>query len=139
MLMGALRRVGGGGAGAVNVRNMIERVAPNPVAGIIALKDTLALTQQQIESLNLVADTLRVATDTLAAELQRKVDSLGTNVDVRTVFPAIQPRLQEGRNAYLKAIDSAKQILTAEQWAKLPESIRNPSLRRARGARQNRQ
>ena len=138
MLMGALRRVGGGAAGAINVRNMIERVAPNPVTEIIAMKDTLALTPHQIASLNLVADTLRMTTDTLAAELQRKVDSLGTNVDVRTVFPTIQPRLQEGRDAYLKAIDSAKLILTADQWAKLPESIRNPSLRRARGPRQNR-
>jgi hypothetical protein len=138
MLMGALRRLGGGGAGAFNVRNMIERVAPNPVTAILALKDTLALTGQQIGSLNLIADTLRMTTDTLVAELQKKVDSLGTSADMRTVFPTIQPRLQEGRNAYLKAVASAQKILTPEQWAKLPESVRNPSLQRGRGQRQNR-
>lgn len=137
MLMGALRRLGGGGAGAFDVRTMIERVAPNPVAGIIAMRDTLALSNEQVASLNAVADSLRVTTDSLAAQLQRKVDSLGTNTDLRSIFPTIQPRLQEGRNAYVKAIDSAHQILTPEQWDKLPESIRNPSLQR-RGPRNDR-
>ena len=134
MMMGALRRMGGGAAGgrAFDVKTMIERVAPNPVATILEMRDTLALSEVQVSALSAVADTLKVTTDALAAELQARIDSAGSNPDMRTIFPTLQPRLQEGRNAYLKAIESARQILTPEQWQKLPESLRNPTLQRQR-------
>ena len=138
MVMGALRRIGAGGTGrAFDVRTMLERVAPNPITAILELRDTLALTDVQIRSLGAVADSLKMVTDSIAARLQAKADSLGSNADLRTIFPEIQPQLQEGRNAYLEAIESARLILTPEQFAKLPESLRNPSLQRQRrpGAR----
>ncbi len=136
MVMGALRRIGGGGggggAGNFDIRTMLARVAPDPIAGILELRDTLALTDSQVVALAPIADSLRVTTDSIAAQLQRAVDSVGTGGDMRTIFPTIQPRLQEGRDAYLKAIESARGVLTAEQWQKLPESIRSPALRRQR-------
>ena len=135
MLMGALRR-GAGGAGAggrgFDIRTMLERVAPNPIAQILEMRDTLALTDSQVTSLGPIADSLKATTDTIAAQLQQQVDSLGTGGDMRSIFPTIQPRLQEGRDAYLKAIESAKGVLTPEQWEKLPDSLRNPRLQRAR-------
>jgi hypothetical protein len=132
-VMGALRRIGGGAGGRnFDVKTMLERVAPNPVTAILELRDSLALTPAQVTSLGVVADSLRVTTDAIAANVQRQVDSLGAAADLRSVFPRIQPSLQEGRNAYLKAIESAKGILSAEQWGKLPESLRNPTLERVR-------
>jgi hypothetical protein len=134
MVLGALRRTGGGAAGArgFDVRTMIERVAPNPVATILGMRDTLSLTDVQVSALSVVADTLKVTTDALASEIQARIDSAGSTADIRAIFPAIQPRLQEGRDAYLKAIESARLILTPEQWQKLPESLRNPTLQRQR-------
>jgi len=141
MLMGALGQLGqggraGAGAGGFNVRTMLERVAPNPVAAILEMRDTLALTDTQVASLNVVSDSLRVTTDSIVAKVQKQVEALGAGADLRAIFPAIQPSLQQGREAYLKAVDAAKQVLTPEQWQKLPESIRNPSLQRGRGERQ---
>lgn len=136
MLMGALRRIGGGGgggAGGFDVRTMLERVAPNPIAGILELRDSLGLTDAQVKALGPITDSLRVATDSIAATLQKQIESVETGADMRSIFPMIQPRLQEGRDAYLKAIESARQVLTPEQWQKLPESLRNPTLRRQRG------
>jgi hypothetical protein len=138
MVMGALRRIGGGPAGGgggaarggFDIRSMIERVAPDPVAAILEMRDTLALTDIQVSALGAVSDTLKATTNALASELQARIDSAAAGTDLRTIFPTIQPRLQEGRDAYLRAIESARGILTAEQWQKLPDSIRNPRLQR---------
>jgi hypothetical protein len=131
-VLGALRRIGGGAGGRnFDVKAMLERVAPNPVTTILDLRDSLALTPDQVTSLAVVAASLRATTDSIAATVQRQVDSLGT-AELAGVFPRIQPSLQAGRNAYLKAIESAKGILSAEQWGRLPESLRNPTFERVR-------
>jgi hypothetical protein len=50
-----------------------------------------------------------------------------------TVFAKLQPSLTEGRKLASQAIADAKAILTPEQWAKVPESIKTPGLRRGDG------
>ena len=139
MLMGALAGMGGrGAAGGFDVRTIVERIAPNPIAAILELRDSLGLTPQQVTSLQLIGDSLRARTDSLIAVVQRQVDSLGTGADLPRVFPLVQPRLQEGRDAYLRAIESARGVLRPEQWEKLPDSSRNPVLRRVPGGRRDR-
>lgn len=133
-LMGALGRLGRGGAGGFDVRVMMDRVAPDPVAVILEQRDSLALSDAQVGALQAISDSLRTTTDSLVAQLQRQVDSLGDGGDLRAIFPAIQPRLQEGRDAYLQAVERARQVLTPGQWQRLPEWLRNPAFRRG-GAR----
>jgi hypothetical protein len=41
--------------------------------------------------------------------------------------------MTDARKRATQAISEAKQILTAEQWAKVPESIKTPGLRREGG------
>jgi hypothetical protein len=136
MLMGALGR-GGGGAGAprardLNMRTMVERVAPDPIAPILERRDSLGLDETQVAALRAIADTLGIRVDSIATLLQAQVDSLGEDADLRTVFPTIQPRLQEARNLYVGAVRSAERVLTREQWQKLPEWLRNPAFGRQR-------
>jgi hypothetical protein len=136
MIMGALGRGNAGGAGGFNIRNMIERVAPNPISGIVALRDSLKLTADQVTRLDSISDSLDVQTDSLVARVERQVAGLGAGTSMAAVFPTIQPRLQEGRDAYLKAIERARGVLTPEQWLLLPEALRNPALQRGPGRRQ---
>ena len=139
MMLGALgrdrngRRMGGPG-GAFDARGIVERVAPDPVAQILQRRDSLALTDAQVASLQLVSDTLKLRTDSVVARVQAIADSAGAATatgaapDLRAVFPRIQPSLQAARDNYLAAIRSAQTVLTTEQWNKLPESLRNPRL-----------
>jgi len=62
------------------------------------------------------------------------VDKAGANPDPGALFGALRPKLDEGRANAQKAVAEAKAVLTAEQWAKLPERIKNPGQQGA-GAR----
>jgi hypothetical protein len=144
LLEGTLRGINGGGAAGgrsgrnFDIRTIVNRVAPNPVSAIIALKDTIQLSAEQVAKLQLVADSLTAKNDSLINDVEQQLAKGQGGADLAAVFPNIQPRLQQARNNYLAAVKSAQQILTPEQWNKLPEEIRNPTLQRAfprRGAR----
>jgi len=62
-------------------------------------------------------------------EIVRKVSS----ADPMTVFAKLQPSLAEGRKLATQSINDAKALLTPDQWAKVPESIKTPGLRREGG------
>lgn len=137
LLEGTLRGINGrGGRGGFDIRTIVNRVAPNPVDTIIAMKDTLQLTADQLAKLQLVADSLRAENDTLISTIQQQLAKGQGGADLAAVFPNIQPKLQQARNNYLAAIKRAQAILTPVQWSRLPDAIRNPSLQRGfrRGA-----
>ena len=134
LLEGTLRGINGaraaGGRGGFDIRTIVNRVAPNPVTAIIAMKDTLQLTPDQIAKLQLIADSLSAENDTLITTIQEQLSKGRAGADLAAVFPNIQPKLQQARNNYLAAIKSAQNVLTPVQWSKLPEDIRNPTLTR---------
>ena len=141
LLMAGLRAIGapaGGGRGGVDVAFLVERVAPNPVDAIVALRDSVALTDAQVAALQVVSDSLRARTAVVVAELQRMVDSVGTGGDLRTLFPRLQPTLQTARELYLRALRDAEAAMTPAQWQRLPESLRNPRLPQGPGAARRR-
>jgi hypothetical protein len=136
LLEGTLRGINGaraaGGRGGRNfdIRTIVNRVAPNPVSAIIAMKDTLQLAADQVTRLQAVADSLSAKNDTLISIIEDQLAKGQGGADLAAVFPNIQPKLQQARNNYLAAVKSAQAILTAEQWSKLRDDIRNPTLRR---------
>ena len=135
LLMGALGRggPGGGGRAGFDIRTMVDRVAPDPVAAILERRDSLGIDDAQVAKLQTISDDFRVSVDTLSAQLQRQMDSVSAGTDLRTIFPMLRPKLQEGRDIYLKTLDRAKEVLTPEQWQKLPEYLRSPSLQQGPG------
>lgn len=141
MLMGALGRGAGGGARPrdLNARMLVERVAPDPIAPILDMSDSLALTDSQIVALRAVSESLFVKVDALATALQAHIDSLGDSAELRTIFPTLQPRLQQARQDYLAAVRRAEAVLTPTQWQQLPDWLRNPAFgRRVPGQQQPR-
>ncbi|MGH9422784.1 MAG: hypothetical protein ACRD3J_22615, partial [Thermoanaerobaculia bacterium] len=60
-------------------------------------------------------------------------DTTVKNPDPMTVFAKLQPSMAEGRKQATQAISGAKAILTPDQWAKVPDSIKTPGLRRDDG------
>lgn len=127
-------RGGRGGAGGLgrnfDLRTIVNRVAPNPVATMLEMKDTLHLTSEQITKLQAIAAALSAKNDTLITAVEAQIAKAQGSGDLASVFPSIQPKLQEARNNYLAAVKSAQGVLTPEQWQQLPDAVRNPTLQR---------
>lgn len=123
-----------GPGGGFTLQAMLERVAPDPTAPIIRLRDTLGLSDTQVILLMAVADSMRARNDSVFAAVRAQVErEMQAGATLQTIFPRVQPRLQEARDNYVAAVAEARKILTAAQWERLPEEIRNPSLRAGRG------
>jgi len=132
-LFGGGRGGGGGGGGAGGGQNAFmarfARALPNPLRDILALHDSLALSSDQTTRLLEIADSLDTHNRVVADSVQAAIERAGSNPDPAVLFAAIRPKLAAGREAVRKALNEARAVLTAAQWAKLPDSIRNPQQR----------
>jgi hypothetical protein len=119
-------RAGGPGGGGAGLGGMATALANfNPVAQILQLKDTLRLTAEQVSKLQLVADSLNTKNAALAQEVRKDLDGAGANPDMAALGARLRPqveRLQQNQQAALK---KAQEILTADQWRRVPNRIRN--------------
>ena len=128
---------GGSGADAgplpapgADPRSMLERLMPNPVAEILALRDTLGLSDEQAAALGALSDSLaakhRALADTIAAELAR---SEAAAVPAAAAA-ALRPHLESARAHIRDALRASREVLTPAQWERLPASVRTPGQRR---------
>lgn len=129
LLEGALR-AGANNRPGLDVRTMVRRLAPNPVRPLMDIRAELKLTPAQVTTLKAIGDSLDAKSEELTKRLealmQKEAKSGG---DLQTLFPKLQPLLQEARNNYVLATQSIQKALTPEQWAEVPESVKNPTLR----------
>jgi hypothetical protein len=123
---------GFGGGGANNVQALLARAFPNPVARILELADSLRLdlTPEQRARLTTVADSLKVEQDTLSAPIAAAAAKLTVNnanpQNLGAIFRQLQPRQQQSQRNVARALVEAQQILTPEQWERLPSEVKTP-------------
>jgi hypothetical protein len=133
LLEGMLRTNTAAARTGPDVRTMVRRLAPNPITPILDLKDVMKLTPAQIAQLRAIGDSLNAKTAAVIAQIEAEMQKQGkTGGDLQTLFPKIQPMLQDARNNYVQATQSIEKVLTPAQWAEVPESVKNPTLRRGR-------
>jgi len=131
--------VGGGRGGRMNpeaLKARMTRLVPNVFLDIIAINDSakLELTSDQVSRLQSAGDAFKVKSDSLVDKVANILgDSTTKNPDPMTIFAKVQPFITEGRKLAMQGINEAKAILTPEQWAKVPDSIKTPGIRRGEG------
>jgi hypothetical protein len=129
-LLEGMLNAGSANRPGMDVRTMVRRLAPNPIRPIMDLREPMKLTSAQVTALKAIGDSLEAKTTALTkrleAQMQKEAKGGG---DLQTLFPKLQPLLQEARNNYLDATKSIQRVLTPEQWAEVPESVKNPTLR----------
>jgi hypothetical protein len=126
----------GGRANPEALKARMTRLVPNAFFDIIAINDSLKLelTPEQIAKLQTAGDAFKVKADSLIDKVANILgDSTVKNPDPMTIFAKLQPSMTEGRKLATQAINDAKGILTPSQWAKVPESIKTPGVRRGDG------
>jgi len=100
----------------------------------LALLLKLELTPDQITRLQTAGDAFKLRSDSLIDKVANILgDSTQKNPDPMTIFAKLQPSMTEGRKLATQAITDAKAILTPAQWAKVPDRIKTPGLRREGG------
>jgi hypothetical protein len=114
----------------------MTRLVPNAFLEIIAVNDSLKLelTPDQITKLQTAGDAFKVKSDSLVDRVANVLgDTTTKSPDPMTVFTKLQPTIAEARKLGTQGINDAKAILTPAQWAKVPDSIKSPGLRREEG------
>jgi hypothetical protein len=115
----------GGAGGPGTFASRFERVLPNPITQILARKDSMALTDSQVVRLTTIRDSLDAKNKLVSDEVRSVIEKAGASPDPGALFGALRPKLEEGRANAQKAVAEAKTILTPEQWAGLPDRIKN--------------
>ncbi|MDF1504928.1 hypothetical protein PYV61_18400, partial [Roseisolibacter sp. H3M3-2] len=118
--------LGGAAGGQADGEAAAAAAALNPVAQIIDLKDSLALDTAQVARLAAVRDTLAARNTRWAADVRALIARQGNNPDQATLFAAVRPKLGERGQIMQDALRDAQAVLSAEQWAKVPENVKNP-------------
>ncbi|MEW5917350.1 MAG: hypothetical protein AB1762_13135, partial [Gemmatimonadota bacterium] len=119
-------RGGAGAAGPAGIAEMLSRA--NPVNAIIQMKDSLALSEEQIIKLQPLSDSLAARNGALGAEVRKLMQDAGANPDMGALFARIRPVLERIQRSNADAMREAEKVLTSEQWAKVPERIKRAQM-----------
>lgn len=107
---------------------LIRRVLPDPLPEVVALRDSLGLTPVQAARVEAIRDTLAARNDPIRDEVTRIFVAAwkgeGSAVAPTELFNVIGPRVNEGRRNIQQSLDALRAVLTPEQWARLPATVR---------------
>jgi hypothetical protein len=98
---------------------------PNPVADILALKDTLHLSAVQIVGLTDVADSLRTRNTRIYRNIQTLLAKSHEAGDAGQMAGSVALMFEEAAGNTARAIAAAEKLLRPEQWQILPQAIRD--------------
>jgi Carboxypeptidase regulatory-like domain len=106
----------------------VDATVPNPVAEIVAMKDTLRLSAIQMIGLTDVADTLQLKNERIYRNIRSLLSKSQEAGDVTQMAGSVAMMLEEASRNTTKAVAAAEKLLRAEQWAILPQVIRDRSV-----------
>jgi hypothetical protein len=104
---------------------MIDRLIPEPISAIVALRDTLGLSDEQVARLEAVADTLRARNEPVREKVREAFDAGRGGANPGELFRQVGPDVNEGRANVEAALAEAETILTPQQWRQVPAALRN--------------
>ncbi|HEY0303516.1 MAG TPA: hypothetical protein VGC44_01015, partial [Longimicrobiales bacterium] len=137
-IMGMLR----GADGEFSPDSAAARAFVNPIASILALRDTLALTPAQETALRNYSDTVEVKLNVERGKLREVLARLdvaaiermqqraapgeggGPPAELTRVMSAAEPVYNAGRKHISDALQRARRELSPQQWQKVPLSLR---------------
>jgi hypothetical protein len=118
-----------GGSDAPHASNTGQVLAmdisvPNPIAEIVAMKDTLHLSAVQIVGLNDVADTLHARNTQIYKSIRTLLARSRLAGDATQMAGSVALMLEEAASNSARAIAAAEKLLRPEQWQIVPQRIR---------------
>jgi hypothetical protein len=109
-----------------NAVALLDRMLANPITVLLELRDTLALTADQVSRIEAVSARLQETLNQRRQELGGRFDNVQGQQQAQ-LFARIQPEIQRTREQVQAAMGEVRQILTPAQWEQVPEQIRDPA------------
>jgi hypothetical protein len=122
--MGLLPAGGAPALTADDVQQRLRAIGRNPVPGILAHKDSLALTTKQLAELDSISSNFTVEVDRLLEPVASYVLRKGKGVKDVELNPLLARAQPDITRLVQSTTTAAKGVLTLEQQAKLPEAPR---------------
>jgi hypothetical protein len=127
-------RQGGGTAGNFNAVGLIDRMLANPLPVLLDMRDTLAMSPEQVRRIEAVSSDLQTRLNTRRGELGRRFDNARAGQQGQ-LFAEMQPEIDRTRREITDALGQVERILTPQQWQQVPAEIRDPFRQQAPPAR----
>jgi hypothetical protein len=105
----------------------VDGTVPNPVAEILGMRDTLHLSAVQIVGLTDLADTLQSKNESIYRNIRTLLSKSQEAGDVTQMAGSVAMMLEEASGNTARAVGAAEKLLRPEQWAILPQVIRDRS------------
>jgi hypothetical protein len=122
-----------GGRGG-NIVALIDRMLANPIPVLLELKDTLGLSAEQVTQVQVIAQSLQEKLGKRREEMGRKLENVSAQQQGQ-LFMEMQPLIESTRREVMSSLAEVQKVLTAEQWTRVPEQIKNPFQRAERQLR----
>ncbi|HTD84161.1 MAG TPA: carboxypeptidase-like regulatory domain-containing protein [Gemmatimonadaceae bacterium] len=103
----------------------VDATVPNPVAEILALKDTLHLSAVQIAGLTDVADSLRTKNTRIYTNIRTLLAKSQEAGNAGQMAGSVALMLDEASDNTARAVTAAEKLLRPEQWQVLPQVIKD--------------
>jgi hypothetical protein len=116
---------GRGQGGGFNAVGTLDRMLANPIPVLLEFRDQVGMSEDQVKRIEAVSVDLDRRLNARREELGKRFDGVPAQQQIQ-VFQQIQPDIQRGREDVQAAMTQIRGILSPEQWAGLPEQIRNP-------------
>lgn len=127
LALSAVEITGGSGAAAPREPSpgpAVDAIVPNPVADILALKDTLHLSAVQIVALSDISDSLQSRNSAIYRDIRTLLAKSQEAGDVTQMSGTVAMMLENASTNTQHAIADAERILRPEQWLVLPAGLR---------------
>lgn len=126
-LRGALGAGRGGGRGGAFAggADVVERILSNPIPLFLELED-LELTEEQSAAIQTIADSLDAQLAPRTAQIQERVAESEDQAALIQVFQQMSDVIEEGRGEIEVALAQVQELLTEEQWERVPPRMRQP-------------
>jgi hypothetical protein len=99
---------------------------PDPIKPITDLNIQLHLTDDQLAKLSAISHEFTQRRDSIGQEIQSAIEKEGPQPDRAVLLTRIRTILESGRGLAAASLEEAKGVLSAEQWAQLPEDVKSP-------------
>ena len=103
----------------------VDATVPNPVAEILAMKDSLHLSAVQMLGLSDVADTLQARNARIYRNIRALLSKSQEAGDVTQMAGSVALMLEEASGNTARAVAASEKLLRPEQWQILPQNIRD--------------
>jgi hypothetical protein len=120
----------------------------NPVPQVLALRDSLRLSETQMSAITAIGDTLAAQHERRRIDMAPVIQQLtralagGGQPDFQTLAPLaqqfqlqVQPNMQGAQRETAEAMSAVQTVLEPVQWEALPESVRGAQQQPATGQR----